>query len=49
MKLYTERDGNNSVCGIFLHFGKAFDTVNHNILSDNLEYCDVKGNALNLI
>ena len=40
----TIEEGNFS-CGIFLDFRKAFDTVNHEILLEELEYYEIKGVA----
>ena len=35
--------------GIFLVFSKAFDTINHDILVDNLSYYGIRGKVLRLI
>jgi retron-type reverse transcriptase len=41
-------DNNNKVMGIFLDLKKAFDSVNHSILINKLEYAGVRGKALDL-
>ena len=36
-------------CGIFIDLQKAFDTVNHNILLMQLQYCGSRGTVLELV
>ena len=36
-------DNNLYTCGVFLHFAKAFDTVNHQILLKKLEAYGIRG------
>ena len=40
-------DKGNFGCGIFVDFQKAFDTVDHNILIQKLNYYGVRGTANN--
>ena len=42
-------DNQNYVCGIFIDLEKAFDTVNHEILCDKLNFYGMHGNINKLI
>ena len=42
-KIRNAIDKNQYVCGVFLDFQKAFDTVNHRILLSKLEYYGIRG------
>ena len=42
-------DSGSYVCGVLVDLEKAFDTVNHNILCDKLNYYGLRGNVNRLI
>ena len=42
-------DSGSYVCGVFIDLEKAFDTVNQNILCENLNYYGLRGNVNRLI
>ena len=46
-KINNALDNKKKAVGIFLDLSKAFDTVNHNILSEKLEYYGCSGKELN--
>ena len=45
-KLTKALENGDYVIGMFLDFSKAFDTVNHQILLEKLEYYGIRGSAL---
>ena len=44
-KIQEQLEKGNFGCGIFVDFQKAFDTVDHSILIQKLNYCGVRGTA----
>ena len=47
INLTEEFDNGSHICGIFVEFQKAFDTVGHAILIQKLNYYGVRGKANN--
>ena len=47
-KIRNALDDGKYVCGVFLDFQKAFDTVNHKILLSKLEHYGIRGMPLKL-
>ena len=43
----TALDNDKTACGVFIDLQKAFDTVNHNILTDKLCHYGIRGTANN--
>ncbi len=48
-RLIQDLDKNNTPISIFLDLSKAFETLYHSILSDNLKYYGIRDVALNLL
>ena len=45
-KIRQAIDSNSLACGVFIDLQKAFDTVNHKILLDKLQYYGIRGTSL---
>ena len=45
----TSIDNNETTCGLFLDFSKAFDTVNHQILLSKLYKYGIRGIQLGMV
>ena len=48
-RIITALDNHNTPLNIFLDLSKAFDTLDHTILSDKLLYYGIRGTAYNLL
>ena len=46
-KIGEQLDSGNFACGIFVNLQKAFDTVDHDILKQKLNYSGIRGVANN--
>ena len=42
-RIQEARGNGHYACGIYVHFKKTFDTVNHNILLDKMAHYGVRG------
>ena len=45
--IQKQLDAGNYTVGVFVDLKKAFDTVDHNILLEKLDYCGIRGVAKN--
>ena len=48
-KISQALDEDNYILGIFLHLSKAFDTINHSILCEKIEFHRIRGIALDWV
>ena len=45
--IQTQLDAGNYTAGVFVELKKAFETVDHNILLENFDYCGTRRVAKN--
>ena len=48
-RIITQMDNNELPINIYLHLSKAFDTIDHSIVVNKLEYYGIKGSQLRLL
>ena len=48
-RIITQMDNNELPINIYIDLSKAFDTIDHSILINKLEYCGIKGSHLRLL